>query len=105
MKFLDKNNKSTIQYNSFLRVSGIPDDAYEFKVNGKSLVEWVMDRQCVATHKDSGIVNDANDFANETMNDPGYPLRLLKKAITVGSKTREIQKSMPPLKIHKKMGG
>ena len=63
----------------------------------------VMDRQKVSTHKPSGITNDANDFANETMNDPAYPLKLLKKAITVGTKTLEIQKSMPPLRIHKKM--
>ena len=105
MRFLNKNDKSVIQYNSHLKISGIPDEAYDFKVNGKSLVEWVMDRQRVSVHKDSGIVNDANDFAIETMNDPTYPLRLLKQAITVGSKTLEIQKSMPPLKIHKKMGG
>lgn len=105
MKFLNKNDKSTLQYNPYLKISGIPDEAYDFTVNGKSLVEWVMDRQRVSVHKDSGIENDANDFANETMNDPAYPLKLLKKAITVGIKTREIQRSMPPLRIHKKMSG
>lgn len=105
MRFLDKNDKSTIQYNPHLKLSGIPDEAYDFKVNGKSLVEWVMDRQRVSVHRDSSIVNDANDFAIETMNDPSYPLKLLKKAVTVGIKTREIQKSMPHLRIHKKMGG
>ena len=103
MKFVVKSDRSTIQYNPVLKISGIPEEAYEFKVGGWSLVEWVMDRQRVTKHKDSGIVNDANDFAHETMGDPSYPLRLLKKAITVGIKTREIQKSMPPLRIHKKM--
>ena len=105
MRFLSKKDNSSIQYNQFLKISGIPDEAYEFKVNGKSLVEWVMDRQRISTHKDSDIENDANDFANETMNDPAYPLKLLKKAITVGIKTREIQRAMPPLRIHKKMSG
>lgn len=103
MKFGKKNDRSTIQYNPYVKVSGIPEETYEFKVNGKSCVEWVMDRQCISTHKDSGIENDANDFANETMHDPEYPLKLLKKAITVGLKTRDIQNSMPPLRIHKKM--
>ena len=104
MKFISKNDKSTIQYNQYLKVSRIPVEAYDFKVNGKSLVDWVMDRQRISTHKDSGIVNNANDFAIETMSDPAYPLKLLKKAITVGIKTREIQKLMPPLTFHKKMG-
>ena len=103
MKFVPNSGRSSIQYNPFLKVSGIPSDAFDFKVNGRSCIEWVMDRQRVSTHKDSGIVNDANDFANETMNDPAYPLKLLKKAITVGLKTREIQRSMPPLRIHKTM--
>ena len=105
MRFLQKNDKTTIRYNNFLTVSKIPDEAHDFMVNGKSCIGWVMDRQVVSTHKASGITNDANDFANETMTDPAYPLRLLKKAITVGIKTREIQSSMPPLRIHKKMGG
>ena len=47
MKFVTKSDKSTIQYNPYLTVSGIPDKAYDFKVNGKSCVEWVMDRQRV----------------------------------------------------------
>lgn len=105
MKYPDKKDRSTIQYNQFIRVSGIPAEAYEFQVNGRSLIEWVMDRQQIRTHKDSGIVNDPNDFANETMNDPEYPLKLLKKAITVALRTRELKRSMPPLRIHKKMGG
>lgn len=32
-------------------------------------------RQAVKTDKDSGIVNDANDYANETVGDPRYPWR------------------------------
>ncbi len=103
MRFPDKNDRSTIRYNHFLTVSGIPEETYEFTVNGRSLVAWVMDRQQVRTHKDSGIVNDPNDFANETMKDPAYPLRLLKRAITAGIETRKIQQSMPPLRIHPKM--
>lgn len=105
MKYPDKQDRSTIQYNPFIRVSGIPAEAYEFQVNGRSLIEWVMDRQQIRTDKRSGIVNDPNDFAKDTTNDPEYPLKLLKKAITVGLRTRELKRSMPLLRIHKKMGG
>jgi predicted helicase len=41
-------------------------------VNGKSALDWVVERQCVKTDKDSGIVNDANAWALETMH-PGFP--------------------------------
>ena len=105
MKFKSRNDKSTICYNSLLEISDVPAEAHEFRVNGKSLVEWVMDRQRISKHRENGIVNDPNDFAIETMNDPAYPLKLLKKAINIGIKTREVQKSMPPLRVHKKMGG
>ena len=104
MKFINKNDRSSIQYNPYIRVKGIPKEAYEYQVSGRSLVEWVIDRQQVRIHKASGIVNDPNDFANETMNDPAYPLTLLKKAITVSIRSRELQSSMPPLRIHKDMG-
>ncbi|MFN5745436.1 MAG: type ISP restriction/modification enzyme [Methylococcaceae bacterium] len=30
-------------------------------------LDWVVERQCVKTDKDSGTVNDANDWANESM--------------------------------------
>ena len=47
-------------------------------VNGKSAIAWVMERQGVKTDKASGIVNDANNYANETMQNPAYPLELLQ---------------------------
>ena len=45
-------------------------------VNGKSAIQWVMERQGVKTDKASGIVNDANNYAIETMQNPAYPLEL-----------------------------
>ena len=85
-----EKDTSRIVYNSNIIVAGIPEEAYDYVVNGKSAIEWVMSRQGVSTHKDSGIVNDANDFAIETMGDPAYPLRLLAKVITVSLETIRI---------------
>jgi len=45
-------------------------------INGKPALDWVVERQCVKTDKDSGIVNDANDWLIETMHNPKYPLEL-----------------------------
>jgi hypothetical protein len=62
---------------------GYPPEAYEYVVNGKSALDWVVERQGVKTDKDSGIVNDANDWAIETMNNPRYPLELFQRVVTV----------------------
>jgi predicted helicase len=77
----------------------IPLEAYEYVVNGKPALEWVMDRQCVKTHKKSGIVNDANDYANETMNNPKYPLELFQRVITVSLETMKIVRKLPGMDI------
>jgi predicted helicase len=58
-----------------------------------------MGRQLVKTDKDSGIVNDANDWANETMNNPRYPLDLLLRVITVSLETKKIIANLPTLDI------
>ena len=78
-------------------MTGIPPEAYEYVVNGKPALDWVVERQCVKMDKDSGIVNDANDWANETMHNPRYPLELLLRVITVSLETLKIVKALPKL--------
>lgn len=51
------------------------------------------------TDKDSGIVNDFNDYAAQK-GDPAYPLDLFLRVITVSLKTMEIVKDLPALEIH-----
>ena len=80
-------DRTQIIYNDYITIQNIPEEAYDYVVNGKSAIAWVMERQGVKTDKDSQIVNDANRFAIETMKDPAYPLRLLAKVITVSLET------------------
>ena len=68
-------------------------------VNGKPALEWVMERQVVKTDKDSGIENDANRYAIETMNNPAYPLELFQRVITVSLRTMEIVRGLPKLEV------
>ena len=51
------------------------------------------------TDKDSGIVNDANDWAVETMGNPRYPLELFQRVVTVSLETMKIVNSLPKLEI------
>lgn len=99
MKFADKTDKSTVVYNHKITIKDIPLAAYEYVVNGKPALEWVMERQGVSTHKDSGIVNDANDWAIETMHNARYPLELLQRVITVSLETMKIVNALPKLDI------
>ncbi|NMY06393.1 DEAD/DEAH box helicase [Pseudomonas sp. WS 5059] len=88
-----------LHYNAKITVTGIPLQAYDYIVNGKPALDWVVERQCVSTHKDSGITNDANDWAIETMSNPKYPLELFLRVVTVSLETMKIVKALPPLDI------
>lgn len=99
MKFAKKGEKGTVIYNKRITIKDIPVEAYDYVVNGKPALEWVMERQGVSTHKDSGIVNDANDWAIETMGNPAYPLELFLRVITVSLETMKIVKALPKLDI------
>lgn len=90
-----EKDPTTVIYNSRLTVKGIPLDAYKYVVNGKPAIDWVIERQCVKTDQASGIVNDANDWALETMNNPRYPLELLLRVITVSLETVKIIEALP----------
>ena len=92
------DDKSTIHYNSTITISNIPDKAYEYVVNGRSAIEWIMDRYQVRTDKKSGITNDPNGWAEEVGN-PRYILDLLLSVINVSVQTVDIVDNLPRLKF------
>ena len=98
MRFPAKDQKDTIYFNSKITIENIPEKAYEYVVNGKSAIEWIMERYQVTTHKESGIKNDPNDWAME-LRKPSYILDLLLSIINVSIQTVEIVESLPKLKL------
>ncbi len=100
MKFgKSKNNskdKTIIEYNDKITISNIPEKAYEYVVNGKSAIEWIMERYAVTVDKKSGIVNDPNDWCKE-VNDEKYIFNLLLRIINVSIHTVDIVNSLPRL--------
>lgn len=99
MKFAKKDDKSKVIYNNYITIKDIPVEAYEYVVNGKPALEWVMERQGVKEDKASGIVNDANLYATETVGDAAYPLKLFQRVITVSLETMKIVRALPKLQI------
>ncbi len=90
---------TTVIYNDNITMQNVPLAAYDYVVNGKPALEWVMERQIVKTDKKSGIVNDANDYANETVGNPRYPLELFQRVVTVSLETMKIVNGLPRLEI------
>lgn len=99
MKFGKRKDKTVVQYNDFFTVRDIPLEAYDYVVNGKPAIEWVMERQSITTDKTSGIVKDANAWATETVDDPRYPLSLLLRVITVSLETLKLVRGLPVLEL------
>ena len=91
-------DKSTIRYNDEITLTGIPKETHECLLGSRSAVEWIIERYRVKTDKDSGIVNDPNDWATEH-DDPEYILNLLKRIVTVSVETVAIVNALPPLRI------
>ena len=96
MKFGKKDgavDKSIIIYNSYVTLRGIPLEAYDYVVNGKSAIEWIIERYQIKIDKDSDILNDPNEWSDN----PRYILDLLKKIINVGIKTMQVVKNLPEI--------
>lgn len=89
------NDLSTIIFNSDLTISNIPEKAYEYVVNGRSAVEWIIDQYQVKTDKKSGITDDPNDYSD----DEKYIFNLLLRIINVSVQTVDLINSLPELEI------
>lgn len=85
--------KDTIIYNDYITISNIPERAFEYVINGKSAIEWLLERYAVTVNKASGIVDDPN-----TYKDSKYIFDLLISVIGVSIKTQDLIDSMPEYK-------
>ncbi|WP_168643452.1 type ISP restriction/modification enzyme [Dolichospermum sp. UHCC 0259] len=86
-------DKTIIIYNSKLTLSQIPLETYEYIVNGKSALEWIMERYKFTRDKESGITNNPNNWSSN----PRYILDLVKRIVRVSIETVKIVNSLPPL--------
>ena len=88
-----KDRPTTIHYNDYITLTGIPDEAWDYILSGKAALYWIVDRYRVTKDKESGIVNDPNEFSD----DPRYIIDLVKRVVTVSIETLAIVRGLPPL--------
>ena len=87
-------DKTVLVYNRQVSVRNIPEGANDYVVNGRSPLEWMIDRYQVKTDKATGIVNDPNEYSD----DPRYILDLICRLVTVSVKTNEIVAGLPKIR-------
>ena len=89
-------DKSIIIFNNNIKLEKIPLAAYDYVVNGKSAIEWIMERYAISTDSASGITNDPNDWSREHQ-DPAYILKLLLSIINLSLQTNDLVAQLPKL--------
>ncbi len=94
MRWKDRDTKTTLIYNDFLTLAGIPAEAHRYKLGNRSALDWIVDQYQIKTDKRSGITNDPN-----RPDDPQYIVRLIKKIVTVSLETMKIVDGLPKLII------
>ena len=98
MRFDKKfKDRSVIIFNNDITISDIPKKAYQYIVNGKSAIEWIIDQYRIKADKKSGIVDDPNEYSD----DPKYIFNLLLRIINVSVQTVDLINQLPPLAIEK----
>ena len=95
MRFLAKDDKRTIIFNNDITIENIPQEAYNYVINGKSAIEWIMERYAVTIDKNSKIVNDPNQWSEN----PRYVLDLLLRIIQMSLETLKIVNKLPKLNL------
>ncbi|MGH0689591.1 DEAD/DEAH box helicase [Bacillus pacificus] len=95
MKHPKKGVKDKIVFNADITITNIPEKAYEYVVNGRPAIEWIIDQYQVKPDKKSGIVDDPNLYSD----DERYIFDLLLRIINVSVQTVDLVNSLPPLEI------
>lgn len=104
MKYLIKGKKDVILFNEKIAISNIPLKAYKYVVNGRSAIEWVMERYATKKDKDSGIENNPNLYectngALSGLKGGKYALHLLLSVIAMSEKSVDLIKKISELSI------
>ena len=88
-KTTEGTDRTVIVVNDHITLSGIPDEAQRYDINGRSALDWLIDRYQVKTDKDSGITNDPNAWGIEH-GDPRYIVDLIARIVRVSVETMKV---------------
>ncbi len=90
-----KKDTSKLTLNDSIVIEGIPEDVHKYKVNGRSPLSWVVDRFNYKVDKETGIINDPNEYSKDT----NYVLKLIYSVMNMSLKTNDLISKLPKLEI------
>lgn len=90
MRFAD-NAKTVLIVNDHVRLAGIPPEAHDYVVNGRSPLGWFIDRYRIKQDKNSGIVNDPNGWFEQ----PEDIVPAIRRIVHVSVETARIVAGLP----------
>ena len=88
MKFI--NDKKSLIYNDYITFTNIPQEIFNYKISGRSPLEWVVSQYQISEDKESKIKNNPNEYSE----DEKYIYNLVKRVVNVSIKTLEIIKNL-----------
>ena len=91
MRFADKQERTTLIINEHVCVSGIPEEAHRYVVNGRTPLEWFIDRYKIKQDKNSGIINDPNGW----FENPRDLIPAIERIVHVSVESTKIIDSLP----------
>ena len=92
MRFTD-DDKTVLRVNEYVSLHGIPAEAHGYVVNGRTPLEWLIDRYRVVRDRQSGITNDPNEW----FEDPGDLAATVRRIVHVSVETVRIVEMLPGL--------
>ena len=92
MQFTNKAQKDAIRVNDYFVLGNIPREAHEYVVNGRTPLEWLINRYHINTDKASGIVHDPNKWFEETGDDI---VSMIKRIVWTSVETARIIRGLP----------
>ena len=90
MRFGD-DERAVLHVNEYIRLGNIPAAAHQYQVNGRTPLEWFIDRYKITRDKESGIVNDPNAW----FEDPRDLVVAIRRIVYVSLETARIVEGLP----------
>ena len=91
MRFADKEAKTTLTINEHVCLSGIPEEAHRYVVNGRTPLEWFIDRYKIKKDTNSGIINDPNGW----FENPRDLITAIARIVHISVKSTRIIEGLP----------
>jgi predicted helicase len=88
------SDRTSIVYNEFLTLGGVPNEAFEYRIGARSALEWVIDQIKVTENVRSDITSDPN-----RPDDEEAIVRLIGQVVQVSVETTRIVRALPSFEL------